>query len=211
MRAKYSVSIFTTAGSKSETLYVIFSPGFLLLIERVRDLFSTLLTLLLMVFFAYGFLTYIGQRVAVEGGSMEDTLHNNDQLIVDCLTYRFIHEPQRFDIVVFRLKDSPDTFYVKRLIGLPGETVLIKDSVIYINGKAIDDPYATQKQFSAGTAAFPITLGEDEFFVMGDNRVNSIDSRYEVGAVKRSQLVGRAWMRIYNFDTRTKLTVGEEK
>ena len=175
----------------------------------VRDVFSTLLTLLIMIGFAYGFLTYIGQRVAVEGSSMEDTLHDRDQLVVDCFTYRILKTPKRFDIVVFRLKDAADTFYVKRLIGLPGETVMIHDSVIYINGDPIDDPYATQKQFPPGSAQVPVTLGEDEFFVMGDNRINSIDSRYTVGVVKRSQLVGRAILRVWPFRNYTDLRIGE--
>ncbi|MBP3729016.1 MAG: signal peptidase I [Lachnospiraceae bacterium] len=172
----------------------------------LRDILTTLLHLGLMVGFVIFFLTCIGQRVEVEGSSMEDTLHNKDQLIVDCFTYRFLHAPKRQDIVVFRLSDQPDTFYVKRIIGLPGETVQIKDSVIYINGKAIEDPYATQRVFPSGSAEHSITLGENEFFVMGDNRNNSKDSRYsEVGPVSRSQIVGRAWLRVWPFDTRTNL------
>ena len=183
-----------------------------LLIDRqpglLKDGLSSLLSLILMVGFAYFFLACVGQRVQVEGTSMEDTLQNTDQLIVDCFSYRFLHEPNRFDIVVFRLKNDPGTFYVKRIIGLPGETVLINNSVIYINGKAIEDPYATQRSFQAGSASAPIVLGEDEFFVMGDNRVNSLDSRYSVGPVKRSQLVGRAIYRIWPFTKRTSLTGG---
>ena len=175
----------------------------------VRDIFSTLLTLVIMIGFAYGFLTYIGQRVAVEGSSMENTLHSDDQLVVDCFTYRIRKAPKRYDIVVFRLKDKPDTFYVKRLIGPPGATVMIRDSVIYINGEPIEDPYATQDQFPSGSAQIPVTLGEGEFFVMGDNRINSIDSRYSVGVVKWDQLVGRAWLRVWPIGSYTDLSVGE--
>ena len=174
-----------------------------------KDILSTLLHLALLVGFVIFFLTCIGQRVEVDGNSMEDTLHNHDQLIVDCFTYRFLHAPERQDIVVFRLKDDPGTFYVKRVIGLPGETVRIKNSVIYINGEAIDDPYATQKTFPAGSAEDLIVLGEDEYFVMGDNRNNSLDSRYSLGSVKRSQFVGRAWVRIWPFENRGSLTSGE--
>ena len=170
-----------------------------------KDILTTLFHLALLVGFVVFFLTCIGQRVAVDGSSMEDTLHNGDQLIVDCFTYRFVHEPRRQDIVVFRLKDEPETFYVKRIIGLPGETVQIKKSVIYINGKPIEDPYATQKSFPAGAAEKEITLGENEYFVMGDNRNNSQDSRYAVGPVDRSQFIGRAWLRVWPFQTRTNL------
>ena len=176
-----------------------------------KDLLSTVLSLVFMVAFVLFFLTCIGQRVAVDGTSMEDTLHDKDQLIVDCLSYRFLRDPKRFEIVVFRLKDRPDTFYVKRVIGLPGETVQIINSRIYINGKPIEDPYATQKYFPAGSAEDLITLGDDEFFVMGDNRQNSIDSRYAVGPVKRSQFVGRAIYRVLPFASRVSLIPKEVK
>ncbi len=173
--------------------------------RMIRDIVSTFFSLIFMVAFVLFFLTCVGQRVAVDGLSMEDTLHNKDQLIVDCFTYRFMRDPKRFEIVVFRLKDRPGTFYVKRVIGLPGETIQIKESRIYINGEVIEDPYATQTYFPSGSAVSSITLGPDEYFVMGDNRQNSIDSRYEVGPVNRGQFVGRAIYRIFPFANRTNL------
>ena len=176
-----------------------------------KDILSTLGSLVFMIAFVVFFLTCVGQRVAVDGKSMEDTLQDGDQLIVDCFTYRFLRDPKRFEIVVFRLKDRPDTFYVKRVIGLPGETVQIINSGIYINGKPIEDPYATQSYFPAGSAEEIIRLGKDEYFVMGDNRVNSIDSRYDVGPVSRSQFVGRALYRVLPFANRTSLVPAEVK
>ena len=176
-----------------------------------KDLLSTLGSLIFMIAFVVFFLTCVGQRVAVDGTSMEDTLQNGDQLIVDCFTYRFLRDPKRFEIVVFRLKDRPDTFYVKRVIGLPGETVQIINSRIYINGKPIEDPYATQSFFPAGSAEELIRLGEDEYFVMGDTRVNSIASRYAVGPVSRSQFVGRAIYHVLPFAKRTSLVPAEVK
>ena len=173
--------------------------------RMIRDIVSTFFSLIFMVAFVLFFLTCVGQRVAVDGLSMEDTLHNKDQLVVDCFTYRFMRDPKRFEIVVFRLKDRPGTFYVKRVIGLPGETIQIKESRIYINGEVIEDPYATQTYFPSGSAVSSITLGPDEYFVMGDNRQNSIDSRYEVGPVNRGQFVGRAIYRIFPFANRTNL------
>ncbi|MBO4872068.1 MAG: signal peptidase I [Lachnospiraceae bacterium] len=176
-----------------------------------KDILSTVFSLAFMVAFVVFFLTCVGQRVAVEGTSMVDTLKDKDQLIVDCFSYRFLRNPKRYEIVVFRLKDKPDTFYVKRVIGLPGETVQIVNSKILINGEIIEDPYATQSVFPAGSAEKAITLGEDEYFVMGDNRTNSIDSRYAVGTVKRSQFVGRAICRILPFASRTSLIPEEIK
>lgn len=171
----------------------------------LRDILATFLHLIVLIGFVIFFLTCIGQRVEVEGNSMEDKLHNKDQLIVDCFTYRFLHAPRRQDVVVLRLKDQPDTFYVKRVIGLPGETIQIIDSLIYINGEVIEDPYATQRTFPGGSAERAITLGKDEYFVIGDNRNNSIDSRYSLGPVQRSQLIGRAWVRIWPFESRSNL------
>ncbi|MBQ4425653.1 MAG: signal peptidase I [Lachnospiraceae bacterium] len=168
----------------------------------LKDLLQTVLMLGLTVLFCLAFFRYVGQRVAVEGRSMNTTLQDQDQLIIDCFTYRFLHGPERYDIVVFRLKDDPKTYYIKRVLGLPGETIQIIDSKIYINGTVIDDPYAYLgglDHFSAGAAADPITLGENEYFVMGDNRNDSIDSRFSVGPVNRSQLIGRAFFRILPF------------
>ncbi len=175
----------------------------------LRDSFSTLITMILMIGFVLFFLNFIGRRVLVEGRSMEDTLHDNDQLIVDCFSYHFVRMPDRFDVVVFRLKDKPNIFYVKRIIGLPGETVQITDSKIYINGKVIEDPYATQRIFPSGAAEQPVTLKENEYFVMGDNRNNSLDSRYDVGPVKLSQFIGRAFYRLFPWDSRGAIPASE--
>lgn len=172
----------------------------------LKDLLSALLTLVLMVAFVLFFLNYVGQRVQVDGSSMETTLQNEDQLIVDCFSYHFLRDPKRFEVVVFRLKDEPETYYVKRIIGLPGESVQIINSTIYINGVAIDDPYCPSDGFTPGVAAELIRLGGDEYFVMGDNRNNSTDSRSSrLGPIKKEQMVGRAIYRILPLDKRGSL------
>ncbi len=163
----------------------------------VKDLFSTLLSLVLMVGIVLVILNFVGTRVSVEGTSMFSTLNNNDQLVEDIFTYKFVREPERFEIVIFKLKNDPGTYYIKRVIGLPGETVQIVDSVIYINGEALEEDYGRGAYFLAGSAADPVVLGEDEYFVLGDNRTNSIDSRYAVGKVRRSQITGRAVFRMW--------------
>ena len=128
---------------------------------------------------------------------MYDTLENGDNLILEKLSYRF-HEPERFDIVVFRYTHKKNTFYIKRVIGLPGETVQIVDSKIYINGEILEENYGYEPIQDAKRASQPITLGEDEYFVLGDNRNNSKDSRYEdVGNISRDRLIGRAFIRIW--------------
>lgn len=146
-------------------------------------------------------ITYVGQRTKVEGSSMEPTLSDGDNLIVDKISYRF-HSPERFDIVIFPYKYENDTFFIKRIIGMPGETVWINNSgEIYINGVLLSENYGLETIEYAGLASTPITLGKDEYFVMGDNRNDSTDSRFDVvGPVKRSEIVGRAWVRIYPFN-----------
>lgn len=166
-----------------------------------KEFAKFLLYLLLVCLFTYGTIKYVGQRTVVEGTSMEPALSNGDHLIVEKLTYRFT-SPKRFDIIIFPYQHKEDTFYIKRIIGLPKETVKIDEKgIIYINGEELIESYGKEVIQNAGMAANEITLGEDEYFVLGDNRNNSSDSRYEdVGKIKRSDVKGRAWMRIYPFD-----------
>lgn len=141
-------------------------------------------------------ITFVGQRTNVSGDSMESTLQDGDQLIVDKITYRF-RDPQRFDIIVFPYQDS-GVYYIKRIIGLPGETVQIIDGYIYIDGELLEESYGREVMEDAGMASEPITLGEDEYFVLGDNRNASSDSRNpNVGLISRDEIVGRAWIRIW--------------
>lgn len=163
----------------------------------IKDLLSTLLSLLIMAGAVIFILNYIGNRVSVDGTSMCMTLSDKDQLVEDRFSYVFLRDPKRFEIVIFKLKDNPKISYIKRIIGLPGETVQIIDSVIYINGKALKEDYGQGAYFLSGAAEEPIVLGEEEYFVLGDNRNNSIDSRYDVGKVSRSQITGRAVFRLW--------------
>ena len=165
----------------------------------IKDLLSTLLSLVIMVGCVLAILNFVGSRVSVEGTSMYPTLKDKDQLVEDIFTYKFVRDPKRFEIVIFKLKNDPGTHYIKRVIGLPGETVQIVNSVIYINGEELKEDYGRGVYFLAGFAEQPVTLGEDEYFVLGDNRNNSIDSRYAVGKVRRSQFTGRAVFRIWPF------------
>ena len=164
----------------------------------VKEIFSTILYILVVLWGTYLLITFVGQRTSVSGSSMEPTLSNNDQLILDKISYRF-SEPQRFDIIVFPFQYAEKTFYVKRIIGLPGETVQIDlQGNIYINGQILNEDYGKETINFAGLAVEPITLGDDEYFVMGDNRNNSSDSRDpSVGNIRRSNIIGKAWVRIW--------------
>lgn len=141
---------------------------------------------------------YVIQRTIVEGPSMLNTLHNNDSLLVDKFYFK-LSGLNRFDIIVFypHGKESEE-YYVKRIIGLPGETVQLKGSDIYINGEVLKENYGKDPITYDGLAEDPITLGEDQYFVLGDNREVSLDSRYEdVGLVERKNIGGRAIIRIW--------------
>lgn len=141
-------------------------------------------------------LHFVGQRTMVDGRSMNPTLNDGDNLIVEKLSYRF-GDPERFDIIVFPYDDSK--FFIKRIIGMPGETIQIDlEGNIYIDGEILKEDYGLDVIEDPGRAIEPVKLGDDEYFVMGDNRNNSKDSRNElVGNIKRDKIVGRAWVRIW--------------
>ncbi len=169
--------------------------------EIVKEILSTSIYILFVLLITFLILTFVGQRTRVNGSSMEPTLSNENQLIVDKLSYRFSN-PKRFDIIVFPYLYEENTYYIKRIIGLPGETVLVDgEGGIYIDGEILNETYGLEVILDAGRASVPITLGEDEYFVMGDNRNDSRDSRYDdVGNIQRSQIIGKAWIRIWPFN-----------
>ena len=133
---------------------------------------------------------------------MEYTLSDGDNLIVDKISYRF-QKPERFDIIVFPFQYEENTYYIKRIIGLPGEMVHIDEyGNIYIDGEVLEESYGREVILDPGQAAEPIELGEGEYFVLGDNRNASSDSRDpSVGVIKGEDIIGRAWLRIYPFDS----------
>lgn len=166
--------------------------------KKLKEFLSTSLYLLVVLALTLLVVTYVGQRTKVIGSSMEPTLSDGDNLIVDKLTYRF-DEPQRYDIIVFPFRYAEKTYYIKRIIGMPGETVYIDESgAIYIDGEVLKEHYGKETITDPGRAFEPVTLGEDEYFVMGDNRNNSSDSRDPVvGNIHRDEFIGKAWMRIW--------------
>ncbi len=164
----------------------------------LKEILSISIYLLLVFCAAYLIVTYVGQRTQVSGSSMETTLSDGDHLIVDKISYRF-EDPERFDIIVFPYQYDTDTYYIKRIIGMPGETVQIDDSGnIYVDGELLEEAYGREVIQNSGRANDPILLGDDEYFVMGDNRNNSSDSRDpSVGNIHRKDIIGRAFIRIW--------------
>ncbi len=172
----------------------------------IKEILSTSIYLLCVLIVTYLIIHYVGQRTEVQGSSMEPTLQNADNLIVDKISYRG-REPQRFDIIVFPFQFEEDTYYIKRIIGMPGEKVRIDwDGTVYIDGEALEEGYGLEVIQDPGRAVDEIELGEDEYFVLGDNRNNSTDSRAElVGNIHKDDIIGRAWVRIYPFEKFGKL------
>ena len=164
---------------------------------RVREAIDFILYLAVVAGICYVIVTFVGQRTVVSGTSMIPTLQDGDNLITDKISYRF-RDPERYDIIVLRVESQHENF-IKRVIGLPGETVQIVGGRVYINGELLEsDVYGNELMISAGRASQPITLGENEYFVLGDNRNGSADSRLEeVGNVDKSRIIGRAFVRIW--------------
>lgn len=164
-----------------------------------KEILKWIVSFAIAILVALFIITFVGQRVIVDGHSMEATLQDRDSLICDKLSYRF-SEPERFDIVIIYPDDTKETNWIKRIIGLPGEEVRIdEEGNIYINGEILEENYGKEVIEDPGIAIEPIQLGEDEYWVMGDNRNHSRDSRV-IGPVPRSNIVGKAFMRIYPFD-----------
>lgn len=168
--------------------------------EVIKEIIGWILYLGAVFVMVYLIITFVGQRTKVDGSSMEPSLTHGDNLIVEKISYRF-RDPERYDVIVFPYQHAENIFYIKRIIGLPGETVQIIDGYVYINGELLDEHYGAEVMINSGIAEDEIELGEDEYFVLGDNRNHSADSRDpSVGVLTREQLIGRAWVRIFPFD-----------
>ena len=154
--------------------------------SAAREVVQTLLVALVLALVIRGFVI---ESFLVDGISMEPTLHDGERLLVDKLTYRW-HPPERFDIVVFRYPLDPSRDFVKRVIGLPGETVSIREGRVYVDGRPLEEPYLKEP----GVDFYPpTTVPPGHVFVLGDNRPHSDDSR-SGWTVPLRDVIGRAWL-----------------
>jgi signal peptidase I len=175
-------AILTGPGVKHRIDFVAanFMAG--LVFEWVPTLFWAIL--LALVLRSYAVASYY-----IPSGSMENTLMERDLLIADKLSYKLLsHDPQRGDVMIFRYPEDPRLDYIKRIIGLPGDTVAVRDGIVYVNDAPLNEAYIKEKPFNNFG---PVTVGPDEYFVMGDNRNHSSDSRVW-GMVPRKNIEGRA-------------------
>ena len=166
-----------------------------------KELLSWVGTLILALAVVLVIRTFIFEPIRVDGSSMADTLQDGELTFVLKAEYLF-KDPDRFDVVICHYPNRRDannplgietkTNFVKRVIGLPGETLAIQGNTVYINGQALEEPFLTPERNAVNLSLGPITLGEDEYFMIGDNRYASNDSRNlrEVGPIARDEIVG---------------------
>lgn len=162
--------------------------------EKVKRLIMQILEAGLVLLFAFVFVWYFGQRVSTVGSSMEPVLENGDVVFVNRFVYN-TSSPKRGDVIVFKPRGNENShYYIKRIIGLPGETVEIIEGAIYIDGEKLEENYDATEVRDVGIVTGEMELKGDEYFVLGDARDRSEDSRMaDVGNVKRSYIYGKAW------------------
>ncbi len=165
--------------------------------EVLKDIFELMMGTLIAIFLAFAITYFVGMRTSVIGDSMEPALYNGQEILINRFIYK-ISSPKRGDVIVFLPNGNQKThYYVKRVMALPGETVQIKNGKVYIDGELLEEDDSYDKIADAGIAENEIELSDNEYFVLGDNRNSSEDSRSgNIGAVDGSNIIGKAWFRL---------------
>lgn len=162
--------------------------------EMIRDIFSTLFCCFAAVLVAFVLVFSMGMKISVIGVSMEPVLYSGYEVLVNRFLYKMM-SPQRGDVIVFLPNGNPNShYYLKRVVGLPGEKIQIVGGYVYIDGELLEEDESYDMIADAGIAETEITLESDEYFVLGDNRNASEDSRSgNIGPVRRDTITGKAW------------------
>lgn len=160
------------------------------------------------VFLAYFIVNIVLEKTTVPGDSMETTLSAGEAILVNKFAYLF-RGPKRNDVIVFKQSGNEHGYYdLKRVVGLPGETVQVVGGRVYIDGELVEDVVNCEDMQVPGLAKDPVTLEGNEYFVLGDNRNNSEDSRFaNIGTVMRKDIIGKAWIRLEEFGFISKLNM----
>lgn len=167
----------------------------------IKEVIIWAVEIIAVILLAYFLVEYAVEKTTVVGESMETTLQEGDKIVINKLAYRF-SKPKRFDVIVFKQSGKEHSYYnIKRIIGLPGETVQIEDGVVYINDEPIKEKSAVDVIKNPGLSVEPIILEDKEYFVLGDNRNLSEDSRFaNIGNVVFDDIIGKAWIRLKPFN-----------
>jgi len=165
--------------------------------ELVREILGTLFYCFAAALLAIALVLAFGMKTSVIGNSMENSLVDGQEVLIDRFVFKLL-SPDRYDIVCFYPRGNEHShLYIKRVIGLPGETVVIRDGYVYIDGVRLIEPVEYDIIEDPGLAEVEFKLGQDEYFVLGDNRNNSEDSRLgNIGAVNKSTMVGKVWYKL---------------
>ena len=165
--------------------------------KLIQKILITTIEVIGVVFLAYAITHYGMETFTVSGQYMNPTLEHGDKILVNKISYR-IHSIKRNDVVIVEQSGLEHNYYsVERVIGLPGETVQIKDGDVYIDGEKLEEKYDFPVMENGGLALEPVILDEDEYFVLCDNRNNGEDSRNaNVGNIRKENIVGKAWIRM---------------
>ena len=163
-------------------------------VERFKRTMAWIVEIIAVILLAFILVSAFGIRTNVVGQAMSDTLENGDEILIN----KLVKSPKTGDVIVFLPNGNERShYYIRRVIGVPGDTVCIKDGAVYINGNLYNEKIEVAAMEEEGIAGEEIVLGEDEYFVLGDNRNNSEDSRYaNIGNVKKEYIVGLAWYRV---------------
>ena len=170
-------------------------------VDRFKDAIAWVIQIAAVIFMAYVCVTFFGVRSNVVGQAMSSTLENGDQVLINKFVY-MMSNPKSGDVIVFLPNGNEKShYYIRRVIGVPGDKIQIKDGAVYVNGTRYSETIVAAAMEDAGIAGEEIVLGEDEFFVLGDNRNNSEDSRYaNIGNIKREHIIGQAWFCVESKD-----------
>ena len=166
-------------------------------IPIIKEVITWVVEIAIVLGIAFVFVYYIGMRTSVVGQSMTPVLKNNQEILINRFVY-LLTDPKPNDIIVFLPNGNEKShYYVKRVIGTPGDTVQIQEGTVFVNGEPFEEAVETDAILDAELAGEEILLGEDEYFVLGDNRNNSEDSRSaDIGNVRREDILGEAWFLI---------------
>lgn len=166
--------------------------------QSLGFLVETVKTAAVMILVAFAIKAFLIQTFVIEGSSMEPNFHNSEFLLIDKISYRFSN-PKRGEIIVFRPAAAADN-YIKRIVGMPGETIKIVNNEIFIDDRRLDEPYLSQGALTKMPTNKIFRISDDEYFVLGDNRENSKDSR-AIGPINKKQIEGRVFLIFYPIST----------